>query len=102
MPSNHDCGRLPTIGCGGFRSSNGCAIYAHKKKFRITANSKHNLPIAPNLLDLRFSETAAPNQVWVADITYILTDEGGSILRHSNICNLIPSEFAIQCYATAA
>ena len=48
----------------------------HKKKFRVTTDSKHNLPVAPNLLDRQFAQTTAPNQVWVADITYILTDEG--------------------------
>ena len=47
----------------------------HKKKFRVTTDSKHNLPIAPNLLDRQFVREA-PNQVWVADITYIQTDEG--------------------------
>ena len=47
----------------------------HKNKFRVTTDSKHNLPIAPNLLDRQFACTA-PNQVWVADITYIPTDEG--------------------------
>lgn len=47
----------------------------HKKKFRITTDSKYNLPIAPNLLDRQFVRSA-PNQVWVADITYIPTDEG--------------------------
>ena len=47
----------------------------HKKKFRVTTDSKHNLPIAPNLLDRQFVREA-PNQVWVADITYIPTDEG--------------------------
>lgn len=47
----------------------------HKLKFRVTTNSKHQLPIAPNLLKRQFNPTA-PNQVWVADITYIPTDEG--------------------------
>jgi len=46
-----------------------------KKKFRATTNSKHNLPVAPNLLDRQFS-VAAPNKAWVTDITYIATDEG--------------------------
>ncbi len=46
----------------------------HKKKFRVTTDSKHHLPIAPNLLDRQF-DCSAPNQVWVADITYIPTDE---------------------------
>jgi len=46
----------------------------HKKKFRVTTDSKHYLPVAPNLLDRQFACTA-PNQVWVADITYIPTGE---------------------------
>ena len=47
----------------------------HKKKFRVTTDSKHLMPVARNLLDRQF-ECAAPNQVWVADITYIPTGEG--------------------------
>lgn len=46
-----------------------------KKKFKATTNSKHNLPVADNLLDQNF-KTTAPNQVWVTDITYIPTEEG--------------------------
>ena len=47
----------------------------HKKKFRVTTDSKHQLPIAENVLNRQFPQSA-PNQVWVADITYIPTDEG--------------------------
>ena len=47
----------------------------HKRKFKVTTDSKHKLPIAPNLLDRQFNQLA-PNTVWVADITYISTDEG--------------------------
>jgi putative transposase len=46
-----------------------------KLKFKATTNSRHNLPVAPNLLGRRFA-VSAPNQVWVTDITYIATDEG--------------------------
>ncbi|EFA2713413.1 IS3 family transposase [Escherichia coli] len=46
-----------------------------KRKFRATTNSNHNLPVAPNLLDQTFAPTA-PNQVWVADLTYVATQEG--------------------------
>ena len=47
----------------------------HKRKFRVTTDSKHKLPVAPNLLNRQFNQPA-PNKVWVADITYIPTDEG--------------------------
>ena len=46
-----------------------------RKKFKVTTDSNHNLPIAPNLLSRDF-ETTAPNQKWVGDITYIRTDQG--------------------------
>lgn len=46
-----------------------------KRKFKATTNSNHTLPVAPNRLEQPFSPTA-PNQVWVADITYIPTTEG--------------------------
>ena len=45
------------------------------KKFKATTNSKHNLPVAPNLLKQDFTATV-PNQKWVGDITYLWTDEG--------------------------
>ena len=47
----------------------------HKKRFCFTTDSKHLLPVAENLLSRQFAPTA-PNRVWVADITYIPTDEG--------------------------
>ena len=46
-----------------------------KRKFVVTTDSKHKLPIAPNLLQRNFTP-AAPNMVWSSDITYIATDEG--------------------------
>lgn len=46
-----------------------------KRKFKHTTDSKHNLPIAPNLLNRNFSP-AKPNQVYAGDITYIPTYEG--------------------------
>jgi transposase InsO family protein len=46
-----------------------------KKKFKATTNSKHNLPVAPNLLNQDFTVNA-PDSAWVGDITYIPTDEG--------------------------
>ena len=46
-----------------------------KKKFKATTNSRHNLPVAPNLLNQKFAADA-PDQTWVGDITYIRTQEG--------------------------
>ena len=46
-----------------------------KKKFKATTNSKHNLPVAENLLNQNF-EAEKPNSVWVSDITYVPTLEG--------------------------
>ena len=46
-----------------------------KRKFVVTTDSEHKLPIAANLLQRNFT-AAAPNQVWTGDITYIATDEG--------------------------
>lgn len=40
-----------------------------------TTDSNHGRPVAENELDRDFTATA-PNQKWVADITYIDTDEG--------------------------
>ncbi len=51
-------------------------IYAHsKRKFKVTTDSKHHLPIAENVLDRNFT-TTEPDQAWVADITYIWTSQG--------------------------
>ena len=46
-----------------------------KRKFVCTTDSKHSLPVAENILDRDF-EATAPDQKWVADITYIATEEG--------------------------
>ncbi len=41
-----------------------------------TTDSRHAFPVAPNLLDRQFNATTKPNQVWLADLTYIATGEG--------------------------
>jgi putative transposase len=46
-----------------------------KRKFVNTTNSKHDLPVSPNVLNRQF-EVAGPNQAWVCDITYIRTRRG--------------------------
>ena len=40
-----------------------------------TTDSRHPFPVAPNRLDRKFSATSRPNQVWLADLTYIATGE---------------------------
>ena len=50
-----------------------------RRRFRHTTDSRHTLPIAPNLLGQRFT-SEAPNQAWVGDITYIWTAEGWAYL----------------------
>jgi putative transposase len=47
----------------------------HKRRYRVTTDSIHGFPVAPNLLDRHFAPTAS-NQVWTADMTYLWTDEG--------------------------
>ncbi len=47
-----------------------------RRPFRVcTTDSKHSHPIAPNVLERNFTATA-PNQKWLADMTYIPTAEG--------------------------
>lgn len=46
-----------------------------KKHKVITTNSKHSLPVHDNLLNQQFL-ASAPNEVWMADITYVPTQEG--------------------------
>ena len=46
-----------------------------KRRFKVTTDSNHKLPISPNLLNREFN-VAEPDKVWGGDITYIATDEG--------------------------
>lgn len=46
-----------------------------RRRFRTTTNSKHSLPVAPNLLRRDFRATH-PNQVWVTDVTCVWTWQG--------------------------
>ena len=45
------------------------------KKFKVTTDSNHSLPVAENLLKRSF-QVGVPNNTWLADITYIWTREG--------------------------
>ena len=46
-----------------------------KRKFKVTTDSTHHFPVAPNLLNREFTPEE-PNQKWASDITYIWTAEG--------------------------
>ena len=46
-----------------------------KRRFKRTTDSRHDNPIAPNLLARRF-DVGEPNRAWVTDVTAIATDEG--------------------------
>ncbi len=47
----------------------------HRKKYKVTTNSNHKQPVFDNLLERQFN-VPRPDQVYVADITYIWTQEG--------------------------
>lgn len=46
-----------------------------RRRFKVTTDSSHDLPTAPNRLDRRFDRVRA-NEAWVGDITFIPTEEG--------------------------
>ena len=46
-----------------------------KRRFKLTTQSGHNLPVHQNLLNRDFA-VDRPNRVWLGDITYIRTEEG--------------------------
>ncbi len=47
----------------------------HRKKYKVTTDSNHQLPVFENQLNRRFT-VVKPDQVYVSDITYIWTQEG--------------------------
>lgn len=57
-----------------------------KRRFKVTTNSRHSLPVAENLLAQKF-EAPVPGRVWLSDITYISTKEGWLYLAgHKDMC----------------
>ena len=44
-----------------------------KKRFKVTTDSNHALPISPNLLNREFT-VSVPDRVCSGDLTYIATD----------------------------
>jgi putative transposase len=49
-----------------------------RKRFKCTTDSRHNQPVAANLLDRQFT-AAAPNQRWVGDTTECVIGESGKL-----------------------
>ncbi len=47
----------------------------HRKKYKVTTDSNHPLPVFENRLNRQFT-VARPDQVYVSDITYIWTQKG--------------------------
>jgi putative transposase len=48
-----------------------------RRRYVVTTNSAHGRPTAPNLLARRFGvATARPDEVWVADLTFVPTEQG--------------------------
>jgi len=58
-----------------------------KRKFKLTTDSRHRLPVVENLLNQKF-QVSEPDKVWGSDITYIPTDEGWLYLAgHKDLFN---------------
>ena len=70
FPDNHRFGRDAFI---GILKAHGLMLRKHRKGCR-TTDSNHGLPVYPDLVKNLL--LTRPNQVWVSDITYVLTDEG--------------------------
>lgn len=79
-PRIYDALRKEGTSCGKKRvervmSENGIQASCGAKFKPATTDSAHDLPVAPNILDRRFTWDQ-PNAAWVADTTYIRTREG--------------------------
>ncbi|MBI3329580.1 MAG: IS3 family transposase [Nitrospinae bacterium] len=79
-PRIHDELQKQGVRCGRKRverlmSENGIRAKQGKKYKPKTTDSRHNLPVAQNILNRQFARER-PNEAWVTDITYIPTREG--------------------------
>jgi transposase InsO family protein len=59
----------------GLMREMGLSACQGRRRLPRTTDSRHDQPVAPNRLERNF-EAAGPDQVWLADITYVPTDEG--------------------------
>jgi putative transposase len=67
----HDVGRYRAR---SLMKKAGVSVKRHKK-FTKTTDSKHNLPVAPNLLERNF-QPDRPDAIWCSDISYLWTTQG--------------------------
>jgi len=67
------------VGCGRNRVARLMRLAGlqgrRRRRYQVTTQSRHNLPVAPNRLARDFL-ALAPNQKWVSDITYVRTGQG--------------------------
>lgn len=71
-----------------------------KRKFKVTTDSKHNLPVAENLLNRNFNAGSA-NEKWTSDITYVATNEGWLYLAAiMDLCSRKIVGWSMQKYLT--
>lgn len=64
----------------------------HKRRYKATTDSKHSLPVAPNLLDRNF-QPSAPNQTWTADPFEYIEAFYTQSRRHSTLGYTSPIRF---------
>lgn len=72
LAENGDAYNIKTIAASMKRQN---LVPKAARKFKCTTDSKHTMPVAPNLLAQDFSADK-PNQKWAGDITYLATSEG--------------------------
>jgi len=72
IAQGHSCNRKTVTRC--MREA-GIQARSHRR-FRVTTtDSSHGHPVAPNIVDRNF-QPSGENRIWVADITYVATEEG--------------------------
>jgi putative transposase len=60
---------------GRLMREHGLQSHQRRRLRVVTTDTRHTHPVAPNVLKRDFKATA-PNQKWLADLTYVPTDEG--------------------------